>query len=325
MGLFNMLKSQYVQSMEWTDASSRSIVQQIPLSKRLIKMGAALHVRESQAAVFVNEGKVADVFEPGNYILTQENLPDLSAQRLWKVGYKSSFRADVYYVSTKPYVDLTWETVNPIIIKSLTNGDIRVQASGTFTIRVTSAKKFMKEIFGSNQIYETSYILGQFRSKLFAGLAHTLNETKISIKDYASNYDEISEHTENKLQEQFASYGFELSALIVKSIHVLENMREPQVSVDEVAVASIYTRVEHKEAIKVKADEKLQDTVSRSEDHSDSVSKCHDCGHPMTKNMKYCSDCGSSAKYEKSCSCGYSHNDSVKYCPYCGLKVIPTR
>jgi membrane protease subunit (stomatin/prohibitin family) len=325
MGLFRFLKSQYIQSIEWTDTPSRSIVQQIPLSRRLIKMGAALHARESQVAVIVNEGKVADVFEPGSYTLTQENLPVLSAQRLWKVGHKSSFRADVYYVSTKPYIDLTWETVNPIIIKSHTNGDIRVQASGTFTIRVTSAEKFMKEIFGSNQIYDTPYMLGQFRSKLFAGLAHTLNETKISIRDYASHYDEISEHTENKLQEQFAAYGFELNAFIVKNINVLEDVKEPLTSVDEVAVTSIYTHIEPKEAIKVEAVKKTQDTVVHSEALSDSVSNCHDCGHPMTNNMKFCSDCGSSAKHEKSCSCGYSHNDSVKYCPYCGLKVVPTR
>lgn len=305
MGLFSFMKSQFIEMIEWTDTSSQTIVHPISFANQFIKMGAMLTVRESQAAVVVNEGKVADVFESGRYTLSQENLPILSAQRLWKVGFKSPFRTEVYYVNTKQFTDMKWETVNPLIIKTTDFGNIRVKVNGTFTFRVLNAGRFMKEIFGTNQIYDTSYMIGQFKSKLIAGLTDFLNETKIQVTDFASHYEEISENTENKLQEQFTTHGLELCSFIIENIILPEEMglAVPVAEVAPVAEVMVINVVE----------EKVQEESALTE--------CHECGHPMMIGMKFCSDCGAGAKQEYRCSCGYMLNNMMKFCSYCGVKV----
>jgi membrane protease subunit (stomatin/prohibitin family) len=332
MGLFSFMKSQFIEKIEWTDTSSQTIVHPIPFANQFIKMGAILTVKETQVAVVVNEGKVADVFGPGRYTLSQENLPILSVQRLWKVGFNSPFRAELFYVNTKQFTDMKWGTVNPLMIKTPDFGNIRVKVNGTFTFRVMNTERFMKEIFGTNQIYDTPYMIGQFKSKLIAGLTEVLNETKMPVTDFAAHYDEISENAENKLQEQFAAHGLELCSFIIENIILPQEMGtvaavkeisieapEIQTPETETAETEVAVLIEHTEvdleAVAVLTEEPIgvqQESI---------LIKCHECGHPMVIGMKFCSDCGIEAKQEYPCSCGYVLNHKMKFCPNCGVKV----
>ncbi len=311
MGLFGFMKNQYMEFIEWIDTSSETLVYPIPTANHSIKMGATLTVRESQAAVFVNEGKVADVFAPGKYTLSQENLPLLSALRLWKSGFKLPFKADIYYVNTKKVADLKWGTVNPLIMKSPEFGDIRLKANGTYSFRVMNAEKFMKEIFGTNQIYDTPFIKGQLKSILIKGLSDFLNETYIPAVEFISHYDEISDHTENNLQERFAALGLELCSFIIEHIALPDELVIHAVEQTEAPIEVVETKRHSVRSVKEREKALPEPTYIQ----------CVECGHLVTAGIRFCSECGIKMKLERPCSCGYIINGSMKFCPDCGVKV----
>lgn len=304
MGLFSFIKNQFIEMIEWTDISSQIMVNPIPLGNQSIKIGATLTVRESQAAVIVNEGKVADVFGPGKYILSQGNMPILSTQKIWKFGFKAPFRAEIYYVNTKRFTDMKWGTVNPLIMESGDFRDICLKANGTYAFRIMNAEKFMKGIFGTNQIYDTSYMIGQLKGILIAGLSDLLNETNIPVGALASHYDEISENVENRLQERFAAHGLDLCSFIIENIIVPEEMVAEAAEIDVIDVVEVVEVVEQETRVKP-----IQ-------------IKCDECGHTVTSEMKFCSNCGAGVKLERPCHCGYYILSGVmKFCPNCGVKV----
>ena len=150
MGLFDFIKNQFIEVIEWTDTSNSTMVYRFPVENKEIKMGAQLTVRESQIAVFVNEGTIADVYSPGRYTLTTENMPVLTKLKSWQYGFNSPFKAEVYFVNTKQFTDQKWGTSNPVIMRDAEFGTVRIRAFGIFAFRVSDAITFLKEIFGTN-------------------------------------------------------------------------------------------------------------------------------------------------------------------------------
>lgn len=132
----NFLKSQLIEVIEWTDSSSDTMVYQFPVQNKEIKMGAQLTVRESQAAVFINEGQIADVFSPGRYQLDTQNLPVLTKLKSWKYGFNSPFKSEVYFVNTKQFTHQKWGTSNPVMMRDQDFGMLRFRAFGTYSFRV---------------------------------------------------------------------------------------------------------------------------------------------------------------------------------------------
>lgn len=329
MGLFNFIKNQFVELIEWTDTSSQTLVNPILVANQSIKMGAVLTVRESQVAVIVNEGKVADVFAPGKYTLSQENLPLLSAQKLWQFGFKSPFKADVYYVNTKQFAAIKWGTVNPLMMKTDEFGNIQLKANGTYAFRVTNAEKFMKEIFGTNQIYDTSYITGQLRSILMAALSAFLMDTNIPVTELASQLDEISENIENNLSERFAANGLELCSFIMENIfmpeHVVAAVETEKITEDTEEVSEVTIEVGEASEVEIeKAEEKVEEKeMAAVETRIEPIQiKCDECGNIVTSEMKFCPNCGVGVKLERPCHCGYYILSGVmKFCPNCGSKL----
>ena len=139
MGLFDMVRGQLIDVIEWTDGSSDTLVHKYDMNGKEIMMGAQLTVRESQAAVFVDEGRLADVFGPGRYELTTRNLPVMTALRAWKFGFNSPFKSDVYFVSTRQFMDRKWGTANPVMMRDSEFGMIRVRAFGSFSFKAATA------------------------------------------------------------------------------------------------------------------------------------------------------------------------------------------
>ncbi len=228
MSFFDNLKkeasSQFIEIIQWLDDSPDTLVYRFPVYNAEIKMGAQLTVRENQAAVFINMGKAADVFAPGQYTLSTQTIPILTALRGWKYGFQSPFKADVYFFNTRLYTDLKWGTTNPVMMRDKDFGMIRLRAFGTYAMRVVDAKKFFEEIVGTRGLTTTADIIGQLRSTILSRLTDAIAEANIPALDLASKYDELSSTAVEKIGPEFTRYGLELSRFYVENISLPEEV-----------------------------------------------------------------------------------------------------
>jgi len=183
-----------------------------------IKNGAKLVVREGQAAIFVNEGKLADVFAPGTYTLTTQNLPILSTLKGWKYGFNSPFKAEVYFVATTQFNDLKWGTQNPIMVRDPEFGPIRLRAFGIFSMRVSDPAKFLRQVAGTDARFEVDEILGQVKRSLVSRFTNALGAAKIPALDLAGNYDEIAKKVAPMIRADFEDQGLEVTKFYVENI-----------------------------------------------------------------------------------------------------------
>ncbi|MFA6245041.1 MAG: SPFH domain-containing protein, partial [Candidatus Hydrogenedentales bacterium] len=158
MGLFDKLRGELIDIIEWLDPSQNTMVYRFERRDNEIKYGAQLIVRESQVAVFINQGKLADVFGPGQYTLETENLPLLTTLLSWPYGFHSPFKAEVYFVNTRQFTDLKWGTKNPIMLRDPEFGPVRLRAFGTYCMQVVYAPTFLKEVVGTDGEFTTEQI-----------------------------------------------------------------------------------------------------------------------------------------------------------------------
>jgi len=218
MGLWDKLKGELVDIVEWTDSSNDTLVYRFERYGNEIKYGARLVVRESQVAVFINEGQLADVFKPGAYQLKTKNLPILSTLMGWKHGFESPFKAEVYFVSTRLFTDRKWGTKNPIMLRDVEFGPVRLRAFGSYTFRVDQADVFIKEIVGTDGHFTTDEITSQLRNMIVTRFTDLLGESKIPVLDLAANYNELGEFVGKKLVPEYEEYGLELKKFLVENI-----------------------------------------------------------------------------------------------------------
>ena len=218
MGLFDKLKNEFIDIIEWTDSSNDTMVYRFPRYQNEIKNNAKLTVRESQVAIFVNEGQFADVFQPGMYTLSTQNLPLLSTLKGWKYGFNSPFKAEVYFVNTKQFTNLKYGTKNPIMIRDAEFGPVRIRAFGSYAMRITDAKAFMKEIAGTDDQVTTEEITENLRNIVMTRFTDAVASAKIPVLDMASNYDEFSDTIHKKIAPEFLEYGITLTKLLVENI-----------------------------------------------------------------------------------------------------------
>jgi membrane protease subunit (stomatin/prohibitin family) len=218
MGLFDKLKNEFIDIIEWTDSSNDTMVWRFPRYQNEIKNNAKLTVRESQVAVFVNEGQFADVFLPGMYTLSTQNLPILSTLKGWKYGFDSPYKAEIYFVNTKQFTNLKYGTKNPIMLRDAEFGPIRIRAFGSYNMRITDAKMFLKEIAGTDDQVTTEEITDNLRNIVVTRFTDAVASAKIPVLDMASNYDEFSEAIHKKIQAEFLEYGINLTKLLVENI-----------------------------------------------------------------------------------------------------------
>jgi membrane protease subunit (stomatin/prohibitin family) len=226
MGLFDKLKGELIDVIEWTDDSSNTLVYRFPRYNNEIKNGAQLTVREGQAAVFIDEGQLADVFTPGMHRLETENLPILATLKGWKYGFESPFKAEVYFVSTRLFTDQKWGTKNPVTMRDPEFGPVRVRAFGTYAIRVSDPGTFIKEIVGTEGEFTTAEVTDQIRNILVARFSDAMAESGIPVLDMAANYDELGIKLGDRVEKDLAAYGLELKTLLVENISLPEAVEE---------------------------------------------------------------------------------------------------
>lgn len=226
MGLFDKIKGEFIDIIEWTDSSNDTIVWRFPRYQNEIKTGAKLTVRESQVAVFVNEGQIADAFTPGMYELNTQNLPILTTLKGWKYGFNSPFKAEVYFVSMRQFTNLKWGTKNPIMIRDAEFGPLRIRAFGNYAMRVKDPKVFLKEIAGTDHEYTTEEINEQLRNIVVTRFSDAVASSKIPVLDMASNYDEFSKIIQDKVQPEFNEIGIDLTKLLIENISLPEEVEK---------------------------------------------------------------------------------------------------
>jgi membrane protease subunit (stomatin/prohibitin family) len=218
MGIWEKIKGEFVDIIEWLDTTQDTLVYRFERYANEIKFGAKLVVREGQAAVFVNQGQIADVFRPGTYTLETQNLPILSTLQGWKYGFSSPFKAEVYFASTRLFTDLKWGTRNPVMLRDAEFGPVRLRAFGTYVVRVGDPGVFIRQIVGTEGRFTADQITEQLRNFIVSRFTDLLGEKKIPALDLAGNYDELGQFVTEKLKPEFEAYGLELHKLLVENI-----------------------------------------------------------------------------------------------------------
>lgn len=348
MGLFNFMKSQFVEVIEWLDDSQDTMVFRFPVQGQEIKMGAKLTVRESQTAIFINEGKAADVFGPGLYTLSTENLPVLTKLQSWPYGFNSPFKAEVYFFNTKQFTDQKWGTENPIMLRDSEFGMLRLRAFGIFSFRMNNPIVFLQQISGSSGDFTVGSITGQLKRMIVSGLTDLLGELKIPALDLAANYDEISEQALQKLEPKFEVFGLKLESFYVENISLpaeVEQVLDKRTEMGLAGNISQYAQFQAANSIPDAAKNPgglagagiglgagavmgsafyqtfNQQQPPQAQQPAAPSAACIACGAPIASGSKFCPECGASQASPVCKTCGQTLKAGAKFCPECGTKV----
>ncbi|GIE91094.1 SPFH domain-containing protein [Actinoplanes regularis] len=252
MGLWDKLKGELVDIVEWLDDSRDTIVWRFPRYENEIKMGAKLVVRESQVAVFVDEGRIADVFAPGTHTLTTQNLPILSTLKGWKYGFESPWKAEVYFVNTRQFTDMKWGTQNPVIVRDAEFGAVRLRAFGSFAMRVSDPARLLTELVGTDPQFRTAEVQEYLRQLVVSHLGSALATAGVPVLDLAAKQQSLGVTLSGVLTEELASSGIAIPRFIIENISVppeVEQALDKRVSMGVVGNLDAYTKFQTANAI----------------------------------------------------------------------------
>ena len=226
MALMDFIKKQFIDILQWTEDTDGTLAWRFPMAEMEIQNGASLTVRDSQLALFVNEGTVADVFAPGMYKLTTQTLPVLTYLKNWDKLFESPFKSDLYFFSTRTQLDQKWGTPNPITIRDKEFGIVRMRAFGIYSYHLNDAKAFYQKISGTRDSYTREELEGQLRNTMVAGMTDLFGESGVAFIDMAANQDEFGKAMLAKAAPMFAEYGLTLDSLVVQNVSLPEELQK---------------------------------------------------------------------------------------------------
>ena len=346
MGIFDKIKGQLIDVIEWTDNSGKTMVHKYDMNGKEIMMGAQLTVRESQVAVFVNEGEIADVFEPGRYELQTSNMPILTALKSWKYGFNSPFKSDVYFINTKQFLDMKWGTSNPVMMRDAEFGMIRLRAFGIYSFKVADAVTFLKEVFGTSELFTVDGVEGQIKRTLVSGLSDAIAESKIPALDLAANYDELSSYALKAINPKLAALGLKLCSFVIENISLpeeVEKSMDKRTSMGVLGNLDQYAKYQAAEAMRDAAQNgngmagmgvgmgagaamgqmfaQSMNPAAPAAQPAAAVAACASCGAQIAAGAKFCPECGAKQAASAFCTaCGKPIPAETKFCPECGAK-----
>jgi len=359
MGIFdaitNLVKGELIDVIEWTDSSSNTMVHRYNMGGKEIMMGAQLTVRESQAAIFVNEGTIADVFGPGRYELSTNNMPIMTKLQSWKFGFNSPFKAEVYFVNTKQFLDRKWGTSNPVMMRDAEFGMIRLRAFGVYAFRVEDPETFLKEVFGTKAIATVEDVEGQLKRTLVSGLSDAIAESKIPALDLAANYDELSNFALRAINPKIQPLGLTLTSFVIENISLpeeVEKTMDRRTSMGVIGDMNRYTQYQAAEAMREAANnpaggagagmgmgagmamgQMFAQAMAQPQQAAPAApaaapapaargSFCPECGQPVAPDAKFCANCGARQAAASGCpGCGQPVAPGAKFCANCGQKL----
>ncbi len=352
MSIFDKVKeaalNQFIEVIEWLDDSGDTMLYRFPVVGQEIKNGAQLIVRESQAAVFVFEGQVADVFTPGKYEIEGGNTPILSKLGAWKYGFNSPFKSEVYFVNTKQFTDMKWGTSNPIMLRDADFGIVRLRAFGAYSLRVADPSEFIKEIAGTNAHFQTEDIDGQLKRAIVTEFSDAIGELAIPALDLAAQYKEIGEKIRSMINEDFKAYGLEVTKFYVENVSLppeVEAAMDKRSSMGALGDAERYMQFQAADALRDAAQNEGggaglgaglgagfavggqmanafggQSAGTGGGSSQAATAACPTCSKGNAAGVKFCSDCGGKMEIAQvpCVKCGANLREGAKFCSECG-------
>jgi membrane protease subunit (stomatin/prohibitin family) len=339
--------NQFIEVIEWLDDSKDTLLYRFPVAGQEIKNGAQLIVRESQAAVFVFEGQVGDVFTPGRYTIDGGNTPILSKLGAWKYGFNSPMKSEVYFVNTKQFTDMKWGTSNPIMLRDQDFGIVRLRAFGAYSLRVVDPGEFIKEVAGTNAHFQTEDIDGQLKRAIVTEFSDALGEMKIPALDLAAQYKEMGEAIRSKINEDFKAYGLEVTKFYVENISLppeVEAAMDKRASMGALGDAQKYMQFQAADALRDAAQNEgggaglgaglgagfavggqMANAFGGQQGGPGSGGQaagvaCPNCGKQNVASAKFCAECGGKMEVAKvpCVKCGADLREGAKFCSECG-------
>ena len=341
----------------WNDDSKNTLVYKYPLKNygREINNKSTLTVKESQCAIFVHKGQIADVFGPGLYDLGTDIFPILSKLAGWKYGFQTPITCDIYYINTKQFTNIQWGTKNPIMMSDSRFGMVRVRAFGTFSYKVDDPAVFLKELFGTNSSFVTDDINDFLKSMLLSCFADSLGESKVSALDLAANTLEFNEIVKGSVQNKFNELGLKLVNLFIENMSLPEEVTKAMDERTKLGILGDSTdtlmKVSAAEAMKTAAANQgvggafmaggvgmgagagigamMANAMAGSNNQNSGNANnaaggtvCPSCGKTVPAGSKFCPECGKAMSATKFCpECGAKVSAAAKFCPECGKKL----
>jgi len=352
MSIFDKVKDeamhQFIEVIEWLDNTGDTMVYRFPVQGQEIKNGAQLIVRESQAAVFVHEGQVADVFGPGRFTIDGGNTPILSKLGAWKYGFNSPFKSEVYFVNTKQFTDMKWGTSNPVMLRDQDFGIVRLRAFGAYSLRISDPSGFIKDIAGTNAHFQTEDIDGQLKRAIVTEFTDALGELKIPALDLAAQYKEMGEAIRGKINEEFSSWGLEVTKFFIENISVppeVEAALDKRASMGALGDAQKYMQFQAADALRDAAQNEgggaglgaglgagfavggqMANAFGAGPGQQGGgqaqagTIACPNCGKQNVPSAKFCADCGGKMEVAQvpCVKCGAKLREGAKFCSECG-------
>ncbi len=349
----NAAFNQFIEVIEWLDDSGDTILYRFPVQGQEIKNGAQLIVRESQAAVFVHEGQIADVFGAGRYTIDGGNTPILSKLGAWKFGFNSPFKSEVYFVSTKQFTDMKWGTSNPIMLRDNDFGIVRLRAFGGYSMRVADPGEFIKQVAGTNAHFQTEDIDEQLKRSIVTEFTDAIGELKIPALDLASQYKELGDAIRAKINEDFKTYGLEVTKFYLENVSVppeVEAAMDRRASMGALGNVDQYMKFQAADALRdaaqnegggaglgaglgagfamgnqmanafggIQGGQNQQQGVGGGQQTN--TLPCPTCGKPNQPDAKFCAECGGKMETAKvpCVKCGAELREGAKFCSECG-------
>ena len=226
MALMDFIKKQFIDILEWTETGDGTLAWRYPMADNEIQYGGSLTVRESQMAVFVNEGKIADVFAPGMYKLTTQTLPVLTYLKNWDKLFQSPFKSDVYFFSTRQQIDQRWGTTQPVTIRDKDFGAVRLRAFGNYAYRIADPKQFYTEISGTRERYTVADLDGQLRALMLQNISDAVASSGVPFLDLAANQVEFAKQLRDVVAPEFDKLGLALEVVTVQNVSLPDELQK---------------------------------------------------------------------------------------------------
>jgi membrane protease subunit (stomatin/prohibitin family) len=329
MSLRDFLSKQFIDVIDWVEPEDGILAYRYPMQDREIQNGGKLTVRDSQMAVFVNEGKVADAFAPGLYTLNTHTLPILTYLRNWDKAFQSPFKSDVYFFSTRIQTNQRWGTPNPITIRDKEFGAVRLRGFGIYTYHIKDPKVFYSKVSGTREVYQVSDLEGQLGNTIVGRITDTFASSDLPFLDMAANQVTLSDKIAAQLKPGFADLGLSLDSFVVENLSLpdeLQKVLDQRISMTMVGDMGRYTQYQVAQSIPIAAANEgggaagvgagLGAGVAMGQAMMDALKKatpavaeagatpaggattsaetkfCLNCGKPIPKIGKFCPECG---------------------------------
>ena len=338
----------FLKVIEWVGNDPDVIVYKYPIGKNSVERGSSLTVREGQAVVFCDKGRMADVFGPGMYQLETDTLPILTRLLSWKYAFEKPFHSDIYFVNTHRFPNLKWGTATPVIVRDKDYGAVRLRAYGTYAFRVSDPYVFMKELSGARSSFSTQDITDHIRSLIVMMLSDAIGECGVPALDLSANLVEVSDLVCAAIDKRLKDVGISCTDFRFESVSLPPELQK---ALDENARLNmmrgnidIYTRMAQADAMKEAAKngggagsamgaglgmgmgmQMAQAYAAAAQPEPKSAPKaagatCPHCSAAVSENAKFCPECGKSLM--RACpACGAALSATVKFCPECGQKI----